>query len=128
MGNYSSKITIDSFKKGLSIDECLSKYNDEYYLEKGYHKIWDKSALALKERDNNCDIGFAEEFLELTRKEHTMLTFNHPKISVLFSYLEKIFNLFGIVKDSTANIEYLSDPLLDAELLPIYHLQKNFIN
>ncbi len=91
LGDYHSKICLLAFKKGLSIDQCEKLFNDSTYRQLDFYTEWVASETELRKRDDHLDIKFADDFLQMTRLESTLYTFNHPLGIVFSRFLEKIY-------------------------------------
>jgi hypothetical protein len=91
LGDYHSRICLLSFIKGYSLDQCTNLFNSKNYDQLDYYKEWDKSDTELRRRDSTLDIKFADGFLEMTKNEPTLYTFNHPLGPVFYHLAEKIF-------------------------------------
>jgi hypothetical protein len=99
-GDYHSLICALSFLKGLNIDSCIKKYNDEVYSSLGYYDYWRVSKEELLNRDALLDIKFAQIFLEMASKTPVLHTFNHPTAEVLLTLVNLILNHIGLEKIS----------------------------
>ena len=96
LGDYHSKICLLAFNKGLSIDQCEKLFNDATYQQLDFYTEWTESEAELRKRDEHLDIKFADEFLEMTKLEPTLYTFNHPLGIVFNRLLEKIYKHLGL--------------------------------
>lgn len=109
---YHSKIILHSFVKGLTEQECLEKFNYDEYKRLGYFDIYEQSAKELLERNKRCDIGFAQEFLGLVKKEHSLFIFNHPTSYIFYHFGKKICKELGIKTEEFPH-QLLINPLSD---------------
>lgn len=96
LGDYHSKICLLAFKKGLSIDQCEKLFNDSTYRQLDFYTEWTESEAELRKRDDHLDIKFADDFFQMTRRESTLYTFNHPLGIVFSRFLEKIYKYFDL--------------------------------
>ena len=90
VGDYHSLICALSFLKGLNTDQCREKFNQQVYERLGFFLEWDISAKMLLKRDENLDIQFAEDFIEMAREEPVLFTVNHPMPKPLLMLTNKI--------------------------------------
>lgn len=97
LGDYHSKICLLAFIKGYSLDQCANLFNAKTYEQLGFYMEWDKSDKELRRRDITLDIKFADIFLDMTKNEPTMYTFNHPLGQVFYHLVEKIFSALALV-------------------------------
>lgn len=96
LGDYHSKICLLAFKKGLSVDQCEKLFNDSTYSQLDFFNEWTESKAELQKRDEHLDIKFADDFLEMTKLESTLYTFNHPLGFVFSRFIEKIYKHLGL--------------------------------
>ena len=90
LGDYHSLICAVSFLKGLNIDQCRERFNQETYEKLGFFSEWDISANELLKRDELSDIKFAAEFLNMAKVEPVLFTVNHPMAKPFLMLLNKI--------------------------------------
>jgi len=90
VGDYHSLICAMSFLKGLNIDQCKERFNQEIYEKLGFFSEWDISAKELLKRDELTDIKFAAEFLDMAKVEPVLFTANHPMAKPFLKLLNKI--------------------------------------
>jgi hypothetical protein len=76
-GPYHSKLVLFAFVNGRSEAECRDMFTGEVFRRIGYFHLFDISADELRGREPNCDIKFAETFLEMAVREPVIYTFNH---------------------------------------------------
>lgn len=98
VGDYHSRITYLSYVKGLTIAECMQKFTSETYEKLGYYNQWDSSSSELINRDVKNDVKFAEEFLDITSSDLSLLTFNHPTALVFNKLGNRLLNFIGLKK------------------------------
>ena len=116
VGDYHSRITYLAYSKGLTIEACIQKFSSETYDKLGYYGQWDSSSIELINRDAKNDVKFAEEFLEITSKNLTLLTFNHPTSLVFNKLGNRLLNFIGL-KEITLPIESQPNFLATNEFL-----------
>jgi hypothetical protein len=119
LGDYHSKICLLAFKKGLSIDQCEKLFNDSMYHQLDFFTEWTESETELRRRDQHLDIKFADNFLEMSRLESTLYTFNHPLGIVFNKFLEKIYKHLGL-NSSQFPDSYFYNNLANNAWWPVY--------
>jgi hypothetical protein len=119
LGDYHSKICLLAFNKGLSIDQCEKLFNNSIYQQFDFYTEWTESEAELRKRDEHLDIKFADEFLEMTRLEPTLYTFNHPLGIVFSRFLEKIYKYLGLTSPQFPG-SYFYNYLASNAWWPIY--------
>ena len=119
VGDYHSRITYLAYSKGLTIEACIQKFSSETYDKLGYYGQWDSSSIELINRDAKNDVKFAEEFLEITSKNLTLLTFNHPTSLVFNKLGNRLLNFIGL-KEITLPIESQPNFLATNAFWPVY--------
>ena len=123
IGDYHSKIILQSFFEHVPVEECLKRFCYEYYIEVGLNKVKDISSFTLLDREKIVDIKFAEQFLHDSLKRLTLLTFNHPTFSTIHDYVKKIatyYHLTTVVLPET----YGFNTLLTDPWWPVYDFVK----
>jgi hypothetical protein len=120
LGDYHSRITYLAYSKGLTIEECIQKFSSETYEKLGYYSQWDSSSIELINRDTKNDVKFAEEFLEITSNNLSLLTFNHPTSLVFNKLGNKLLNFIGL-KEISLPIESQPNFLATNAFWPVYN-------
>jgi hypothetical protein len=119
VGDYHSRITYLAYSRGLGVEACVKKFSSETYEKLGYYSQWDSSSLELINRDAKNDVKFAEEFLEITSRNLTLLTFNHPTSLVFNKLANRLLNFIGL-KEITLPIESQPNFLATNAFWPVY--------
>lgn len=92
VGDYHSRIVVDSFIRGLSKEACLERFQRSSYEEMGFPGIADRAIKKLWEKDEVVDIKIADWVLDQMRDVELFYTINHPT-PVFFQYIAKSFLL-----------------------------------
>jgi hypothetical protein len=99
LGDYHNQTIIESWKKGLSVKETLSRHKDIEYNRERYGNIPDISLAELKEREKDCDIKIVQYLENIISRERQFFTFNHPKNELLVYAAKKILDVAGLQQD-----------------------------
>lgn len=90
MGDYHSKIVLGSYVSGLSPKDCLSLFHGSIYEMLGYYDEFVTSSMNLLNRDEACEVKFAQNFLDMLKDTPTLYTVNHPTGAVFLALAEKL--------------------------------------
>lgn len=98
LGDYHSKIILDSYVNGLSEAACRERFSNNTYDSIGYYEEYNRSATELLIRDEANDIRFAKTFLDLVSKRFCMYSINHPAGTVFSAIADEILDFLGFYK------------------------------
>lgn len=119
MGEYHSKLIVYSYATGRSEQDCLNLFNGKNYRSLGYFDIWASSSKTLLERDETCEIRFANQFLDLVGHEHCLFSMNHPTSVVFHELTSVLLTSIGRVVRSPGRHNF-ANPLFGNFIWPVY--------
>ncbi|MDQ1339783.1 MAG: hypothetical protein QG567_937 [Campylobacterota bacterium] len=115
LGEYHNKTIVDSWKKSLSIEECLNLCNDFEYNQQMYSGIAEKSINELKNREKSADVLIADLIDKELVSRRLFFVFNHPSIWLIKEMCIRILEKLDIEiphKNKTLNIPELLDKII----------------
>jgi hypothetical protein len=119
LGDYHSKIILNSFTSGFSEAETFALFNGKTYKDLGFFEEFDKSKNELLARDKSSDIQFGEEFLRLVQSKPSLYTMNHPTPEVLYKFACKLCEYAGIPYSEFPS-NFFTNYLSTAAWWPVY--------
>lgn len=78
VGDYHSRIVVDSFHAGLTEGQCLARFNAAEYRRMGFEAIAAAAIDKLHAKDRDVDIGIADLVLGRMKDVPLFYTVNHP--------------------------------------------------
>ncbi|QDG39807.1 hypothetical protein FJN14_15650 [Alteromonas mediterranea] len=119
LGDYHSKIVLNSFTSGFSEEETIALFNEKTYKDLGFFEEYNKSKNELLARDKFSDIQFGEEFLQLVSSKPSLYTMNHPTPDVLYKFTCRLCEHAGITY-SEFPPDFFNNYLSNAAWWPVY--------
>ncbi|MCJ8143798.1 WcbI family polysaccharide biosynthesis putative acetyltransferase [Ancylobacter sp. A5.8] len=98
IGDYHSRIALQSFIAGLDEASCLAAFNEQTFAKLGYFEAAEESFREWERREEDADLRSCAFAREIWRDEQLMMTVNHPRGRLL---------------------KHVSDEFLRAEGLPV---------
>jgi len=119
MGDYHSKIILNSFFKGKNQFECYQSFNDDTYRRFEFYDEFEKSVNELKTRELHLDFSFCDEFLEIIQNKPSLYTTNHPLPFIFHQFSNFIAQKLGLIHYELP-FDYLENFLAMSAWWPIY--------
>jgi hypothetical protein len=119
LGDYHSKLILYSYVTGRSTEDCVRLFSTTDFEAIGFYSAFERSSAILLQRDEACDVKFAQTFVEMAKTRLTMYTVNHPTDSV-FLELSRLLCAHVGLEYTVYPIEYLTNSLSDNIVWPIY--------
>jgi hypothetical protein len=119
LGDYHSKLTVMSFVKQKTVEQCLAMFRSNIYEKMGYLDLFKSSSDELIKRDESNGIKFANSFLSMTKHNLTLLSVNHPTSSVIAALATLISSRMSGT-DEILLPEFFSNGLCGSTIWPIY--------
>ncbi|WP_140887380.1 WcbI family polysaccharide biosynthesis putative acetyltransferase [Muricoccus nepalensis] len=119
VGEYHSKIVLQSFFKGLTEGNCLNRFRLEEYQALGYGERTKISLAELDKREADCDVKFTSFIADQFRKHLLFLTFNHPTTTLFLHVAQKLCRAAKISVNAIAQNSFYNSLLQDT-VWPIY--------
>ena len=119
LGDYHSKIVLNSFISGFSVEETIALFNEKTYKDLGFFEEFNKSKCELLARDKSSDIQFGEEFLQLVLSKPSLYTMNHPTPEVLYKFTCRLCEYAGIAYSEFPSA-FFTNYLSTAAWWPVY--------
>ncbi|WP_108663809.1 WcbI family polysaccharide biosynthesis putative acetyltransferase [Acuticoccus kandeliae] len=116
---YHSVVILDSFKRGHSVDECVSRFSFEGFDELGLFSIHSEAIAELKAREEDMpvkSVPLIERFYKTKRLFYTM---NHPSIFMISRYMHQILMHID-AKPRRTDVTAMPDRLYHHQVLPIF--------
>lgn len=118
MGDYQSNIVVESFRKGLSIDETVRLFRGEIYGQIGYFDLWAKERVRCIGDYAAEGMAIGDELLTWSRRGPFMHSVNHPTIEAIFGLSRVLIaQFFGEARDLSLRPH---DNLAQGPVFPIY--------
>jgi len=117
IGDYHSRIILDSFLKNLSVKECINRFNYNEYKNLGFFDVWDISVSRLKNKE--VDFNFATKFLDMIKSNLSLFTINHPTNVVFIEYAKFLCDCLYLDKINISP-QHLVNQLSNGAWWPIY--------
>ncbi|MGV6874023.1 WcbI family polysaccharide biosynthesis putative acetyltransferase [Pseudochelatococcus sp. B33] len=90
VGDYHSRIVVDSFLAGMTEEQCTARFNKQEYVRMGFEDIAQKAISKLRKNDTSVDVKIADFVLENMKDREILYTSNHPT-QILNSHIAKEF-------------------------------------
>lgn len=120
MSMYNSSIALFGYRHGISIDQIISFYNPYVYGNLGYFDAWESARIDLLAEGELSGIPLGELFVKWARRGAFMYSFNHPDITVMTDVARAVLHKIGIPAVNSNVCQYLTDPLREMPIWPIY--------
>lgn len=120
IGDYHSKIIIESFIAGRKPSECIKLFNEKEFEARGYFDEYGRSGAILLTKDESLDVKFAAKFLKLLKNEPALFTVNHPTGLVFEAYRALIAEQFGLTQYPAFPPHYFQNPLANSAWWPVF--------
>jgi len=118
VGAYHSKLCLAAFLKGLCVGDCVRLFSEKIYKQLGYFATFQTSLEELRRRDTENHFTITSEFRDLTARELTMLSINHPTPIVFSVLASKILSQLG--KPESIPSHLFASYLADTAIWPLY--------
>lgn len=96
VGDYHSRIALRSFLEGLSVAECINRFNADAFFEMGYFDAFDNSLIETIRREQDCDVKIGDYLEAKFGEERLSLSVNHPTSSLFIEFSRRILLATGL--------------------------------
>lgn len=118
-GRYHSRIVLESFLDGVTINQCLDRYADGAVMALQPRHRYETARSDFLARDAGADIGIAAWFLKTLPKQPLLYTPDHASAEVVLAIARLALRRFEI--DTTAHHPALLQTALPARMIwPVY--------
>lgn len=121
--HYNSRIVLESFRMGESVQNVSKLFNSYVYEKLGYFKYWDKSVFFLKKIFSEAgydDDDFKRLFRRMSRVGIFMHSTNHPRVDFLIELVKMIGRKINAERDSEPFVFNILDSLITNYIFPVY--------
>ena len=101
VGDYHSRIVVDSFQRGLDEDRCAARFTADEYRRMGFEQIAAKAFEKLEKKDLDVDIGIADLVRDNMRRVPLFYTVNHPTSALSELMARRYLDHLGIRSAAT---------------------------
>jgi hypothetical protein len=125
LSDYHSRLAIQGFQKGLSVENTMPLFCEETYKFLGYYDEYERSLNTLRERDRVVDVPVADILADRLKVSLCLFSVNHPTSALLSVYCDRIVHYLerkglGCRSDMPANAFVCSESLAQSAIFPIY--------
>lgn len=121
IGDYNSALVGYSYQNSVSIDNCISSFQDEIFRFVGYYDLWDSSVRALDAEFARCGFSAGDFLASWMSKKTFVHSINHPKIFAIHDIVKASLGKLRINHLGIGDIEdFIADPLLSYAGWPVY--------
>jgi hypothetical protein len=118
LSGYHSIIAYAAFRCGLSEDEAVGLYCDDFYKQMGYYGKWEACRINFCNRMKAFGFDMERNIVEWSRRGPFMHSVNHPRIDCLLDYAKAILAKASLDHNDTKLLPM--DNLINGPIFPIY--------
>jgi len=129
LSEYHNEIFLESWQKGLKVEDTIKNYIDVDYNREKYSKVHTNSINELKNREKLVDIKITDFIEENLLKQKLFFVFNHPNNFLIKELSKRIIKEMGIKITNILELKNIPEGLNKIEVptnVSMEHTYKDF--